>query len=499
MISWMRRAMRRGDEGVGLILVIGVSVFVFLLAAAAVSLAINGLTQSRNRTNFEKALASAETGIDSTLGRLQTAFTEYGADYPVPATTMASASLASQCVHPSISPDGAPGYDGTSFTTEDAERAWARESLQFIADNYPECIQNGDGGQFVVLKPPSTVVKYGRVYAMAAMPSFARPVKTRIVKDEYIFMPFRPTAAILAGGNLEISSSTYVFTAAGTDPHTAGVHANGSLTGTGNPTIDGPVTYSGSSGSLGTNKVYGGTISQVPVQQIPFLSARSLYGQAASLNASVLADWYDLCNDGSVKEYNAGGDPCEGASAGDSVAAGGSFRGWTFSKPGGVPTWTASSDTLDGTYYIDRGNVRTGNGNGTIGRLTVIASAENPDDCGTKKYGNITWDHYSIGQVALPGQWFLADSDLVTTSNFSAGSATAPVSSGMFSAGDQMNMETSSQGAVGSVVIGDKCNTTDGLVSTSEVKNPTVYYDANADGIFTSVITTALWLDYNRG
>jgi hypothetical protein len=119
--------------------------------------------------------------------------------------------------------------------------------------------------------------------------------------------------------------------------------------------------------------------------------------------------------------------------------------------------------------------------------------------CGSKSYGSISWDHYALGQTAFGGLWFLADSDLVTTSNFTAGSTAAPVSSGMFVAGDQMQLQTSSQGAVGSVIIGNQCPTeaAGGLTDSTQVKNPSVYYDANADGAFTSVVTTSLWLDYS--
>ena len=60
-----------------------------------------------------------------------------------------------------------------------------------------------------------------------------------------------------------------------------------------------------------------------------------------------------------------------------------------------------------------------------------------------------------------------------------------------------MQMETSSQGAVGSVLVAGQCNHGNpDLVGTSEIKNPEIYYDPNSDAPFTSIINTTLWLEY---
>ena len=72
------------DEGVGIILVLGIATFIFALIAVAIGMSQNALSMSRNRTNYEKALAAAETGVDETLGRLQRAYDQYATDFPVP-------------------------------------------------------------------------------------------------------------------------------------------------------------------------------------------------------------------------------------------------------------------------------------------------------------------------------------------------------------------------------------------------------------------------------
>jgi hypothetical protein len=206
------------------------------------------------------------------------------------------------------------------------------------------------------------------------------------------------------------------------------------------------------------------------------------------------ARWTDLCSDGYAYRQSSGG-PCTGT-----LLNGGSqnsFQGWDYDSAS--HTWIVSKYAISGTYYVDQGNVNVGPGNGTFANMTVIAAAKDPGTCGGKKYGNITWDHFSLAAPSYPKLWMYADSDITTTSNFSAGSGTTtlPVVSGMFVAGDQLHMETSSQGAVGSVIVGDQCTTgSPDLVTANEIKNPAIYYDPNSEAPFTSIINTTLWLEY---
>jgi len=148
-------------------------------------------------------------------------------------------------------------------------------------------------------------------------------------------------------------------------------------------------------------------------------------------------------------------------------------------------------------YFVHWANVDVGPGNGTFNNFTVIAEAKNPESCTTKQFGNINWDHYGLLAPAMPSLFFLADADLKTSSNFFAGQGTtsAPVISGMFVAGDQIDMSTSSQGAVGAVLAGDQC-TNSSLATSNSVKNPEIYFDPNTEAPFTSLINTTLWLEY---
>ena len=493
------RFSRTDDSGMGLILIIGVSVLIFALAGAATAVAVNGISQSRQRTSFEVSLATAELGVDRALSDVQAAYTHFGVDYPIPGPVSAAEPApwcAGTAVQYPTAGNGAGGvfYDEPGVTAEQAERDWARAQIALLPAS---CIQTDESGEYLVLKPVSANPKYGKIYALSALPSFADSERTRLVKAEYIFMPYRPTHAILSGGDLEISSSTLVRPAAGVDPNTAGVHSNGVITGSGNPEVQGLVTSTGTS-SFASSRFYGGSVAQTPKVALPFVSARQFYMTAQEKDPEAIADWYDLCAGGQVRPYSSSG-PCTSATLTGTANASQEVRGWGFDA--GSNTWIASRNALPGTYYAHRADINVGTGNATFTKMTVIAEAQNAGDCATKVYGNITWDHYELSAPAYQNMFMLADTDIITASNFSAGSEGPPAVSGMYVAGDQIDMSTSSQGAVGAVLAADQCESppSRGLITASVVKNPAVYFDPNAESPFSSVVTVTLWLDYTGG
>jgi hypothetical protein len=205
----------------------------------------------------------------------------------------------------------------------------------------------------------------------------------------------------------------------------------------------------------------------------------------------VSSRWYDLCTDGTVKAWSQNG-PCTGTVNGTQ-----SSIGWSFDS--GSRTWVASRHSISGVFYVHEGNVDVGTGNAAIANITVIASSANADDCATKAYGNIRWDHYDMRAPAFRNLFLLADADIETFSNFTAGNVGtngSAVVSGMFIAGDQISLQTSSQGAVGSVIAADRC-TTSPMITSNVVKNPAVYFDPDGDSPFSDIITTTLWLEYD--
>lgn len=481
----------RDDDGVGIIVVLGISTFIMILIVTAAAMARNALVMSSGRSNYENALASAEAGVDTALGMLQTAYDEYSADYPIPA--LASAHFQA----PTCS--GSPLTAPEEFATPDAERDWASTAITTLVASNPSCLITTESGQYAVIKPSTPLVSgrypgFGRVYAMGWAPfKGAKSESSRMVKAEYVFLPYSPQAAILTSGNLEIESSTLVSTATGYDPSLAGVHSNGVITTQGNPTVWGKVTSTGDSTSS-SNRFYsnpGGTVASAPTASIPRVNVRSFYFSAPNSDAVAMGRWFDLCPDGTVHAWSEGG-PCTGAL--NSSQAG---VGWNYTSSGRF--WEASRNSVSGVFYIHEGNVRVGTGNASIPNITVIASSANASDCALKQYGNIEWDHYNLLAPAFRNLFLMADADIATGSNFTAGnrgtSGTA-VTSGMYIAGDQISMQTSSEGAVGSIIAADRC-TTSPNVTTNVVKNPAVYFDPDGDSPFSDIITVTLWLEYD--
>jgi hypothetical protein len=494
----------------GMILVIGIITIVSAMVAVSAGIAVNAVLSSHNRVTYEQALATAENGIDFALGQLQRSFDETNSDWPTPAPTTANPS--SGCDSAIVS---------QTATTEAAQRAEARANLQAVAAN-PACRHRGAVGEYVIWKPPTPLVnglypKHGRVYAMGFVPSYQpgnKHMKTRLIKAEYLFMPYRPTNAVLTGGNLHFDSSTMVTTAYGIDPSEASVHTNGNIDVDGNPTVTGNVTSTGgstaSSNNFSGNLNTGGQVASLPKQRIPVIDAEALYYRTRTDHpeystyssttvldsTTYLGPWYDLCSDGYARARAATGAPCS-SSVVLNPGAQNSFRGWSYTSS--THMWRASNATQSGIYYVHEGSVDVGGGTASIANISVIAQAKDRDSCSGKKYGNIEWNGYTMQAPAFTNLFMYADSDIVTHSSFTAGQGTTapPVISGMFVAGDQMHMETSSAGAVGSVVVGDQCTAGNpDLVDSNEIKNPEIYYDPNADAPFTSIISTTLWLEY---
>ena len=192
--------------------------------------------------------------------------------------------------------------------------------------------------------------------------------------------------------------------------------------------------------------------------------------------------------------------PLRGYRAAATKIADGPFQGWSYKAS--THTWTASKDTTPGTYFVHMANVANGNGNGSIQNISVIASATS-SDCSTKQYGNIVWDHYDTPAPAFKNLFFLADGDLSATSNFYSGqSSSGNVVSGMYIAGEEIQIWTSSSGLVGAVLAANQCPLNgsgaddSGPVSSNEVQGQIVKFDPNGDSPFSSLISTTLWLEY---
>jgi DNA-binding transcriptional regulator YdaS (Cro superfamily) len=480
-----------GDEGMGLLLVIISSAVIMTLVLVAAAMALRSQTSARQHTSFDAALVTAEQGIDLGLARIQGAYDLDGSAYLSPHPTPTTFDPTPNCVGPSIT---FPASAGTSNLTE---RTWARTQLMAIT-SLPGCLRASPNGQYALLTPSGRQTVYSIGFAPSLASYLAGTGRARLLKSEYIFGPYKPNNAVLTGGDLQIDSSTTVTTAPGADPTLAAVHSDGTITvANGNPTVTGPVSQSGT-GALPSSNNFDGTATLSSPQTIPIISAAQIYGRNV---ANYLGNWYDLCPDGTVHAGATTG-PCTGTLIGSygpgGANAGGTFaNGWTYDNTTAPITWRVTGGFNNGVYYISQGNVAMGSGvgNPAVARATIIASAVSTT-C-NKVGGNIDWNRVNINAPYIDNTFMIADQDLRTGSNFSAGSASAgTVVSGLFIAGDQVQLETSSSGAYGSIIAADQCNPTGSLVDTNIIKNPSVYFDPNGYAPFIDVINTTLWLEF---
>lgn len=497
----MTLASRRlsGDSGLGLVLVLGMGAILTGLMIISTTAAIRSLASSRQHVSFESALAVADGGIDIGLARARTTYVATGADsYTMPALVYPpppSATPAETCLALPVAWPWAANVQPTA----EQERNWARKQLEILADT-PGCLKNVKNGQYTLLKPT------GRqsVYSLGWSPKRgAKEVKTRLIKAEYLFTPYSPTHAILTQGNMTLSSSTSVTSAPPNSPTLAAVHSNGQVfVAGGNPSVSGAVTQGSTSGSYASSNNFaantGGNVKGAAEESIPFENAEAVW--RLNRTTSVPGGWYDLCPDGTV-QLPTGAAPCAGGTP--QALTAGAFRGWSFDATAAVPTWRGGTGIKtggnSGTYYIHHGNVTNpaSNAGAAVPNLTVLASSS-VLTC-NKVGGNIEWGSTDVLAPSLTSTWLVADQDLTTTSNYKAGSASGgTVVSGLFIAGDQIDMSTSSAGAYGAVVVTDQCDPANGLspVDSSQIKNPSIYYDPNAQAPFTNVINNTLWLEY---
>lgn len=483
---FLERRGAEGDQGVGMLLVIGTMSVVMTLVLLAGAITDRALRGAQQEDAFATALTAAETGVNVALSRVQGAYDLNGTDYQTPHPSATAFDSTPDCI------DSVVTFPASAGVSAAAESAWAKTELRKLVPR-AGCLRTIAGSQYVFLKPAGRQV----VYAMGASPTFAAAgARIRTVKAEYLFAPYKPGNAILTGGNLEISASTTVTSATAGAAATASVHSNGNVTvGGGNPTVTGPVTMSGTGGLPSSNNFDTGSARSAR-KLLPTIEARQVYSRNV---ANYAGAWFDLCPDGKARAGSTSG-PCTGTVIGDygpsGPLAGGTFRnGWKFSN-GTPPTWQVTGAFLDGVYYASQGNIGLGNGvgNPTVSRATVIASSVGTT-C-NKSGGNIDWDRIDINAPYVNNLFMLADQDLRTGSNFKAGSASgSTVISGMFAAGDQVEMQTSSAGAYGSVIAADKCSPGGSMVGSNIIKNPSVYFDPNGYSPFTDVVNTTLWLE----
>lgn len=449
------REARGDDSGMALATVLLVAALVTTLVITTLGMVMASLRSSTDHDKFEGAVAAAEAGVDSTLAQLQ--------------------ANQAYSLGPAI---------GGTFATPDAERQWAYTHIMSQHSSGSSWISTGSG-EYLAIKPSDMNV----IYALGCDPNCdAANAKQRLVKVEYLFAPYKPGNAILTSGDLSFSSSVTVDVTANAVGGTANVHTNGSATGTGcSQTVNGIVTASGGysvCGSVGLS----GSGGNMPQESVPQVKPRYIYDQ---YSAQYRSTWYDLCPDGKIRRPAA--TPCTGTQYAD-ASGGASFQGWTWTAASGTTPalWDMSSTSWgSGIYYVYQGDANI-NRNTVVASATVIAEAAPTGGTSAtcnKLGGNITAKLVTISNAALPGVVLVADGNLSATSHFEAGI-------GVFAAGDQIQVETSSNGITGTVIANDTCpSSTTGM--TDQVKNAVINYDQNVEVPLLDIIRTTQWLELN--
>jgi hypothetical protein len=497
------------DTGIGMILVIGITIFVAGLTVTAAVIATNGLGQSRHRVHYEQSLAAAESGIDYALSQVQAAFEESNADFPLPNAGVPT----SGCAVEPLTLD-APYTDG-------GDEVWARAQLAELMKTAAgrACLMNTAEGQVLILKPknhPSLAdLSQGHIYAQGWSPRYEPGAVSRTIKVDYVLLPYAPEHAIITQGDLYLTGSATVQGALNANGVGADVHTNTTLHIVGKNDITGSVTFTDGftqSGGAYTVGNPGGEPTTHPSIPLPPVSALAFYRKAPGLDDTAMSTWWDLCPDGMVRTWSEDG-PCDSSQDGQTPA---SFNSnWTFAESNGIPVWTYDSKAGirgkdSGTFFVHHANVNNPKGgNATTPRMTVIASAtadiydytDRGEMCDDKQFGNISWKLNDLTTPAFHNLFFLADGDLDVEANLKNGvnASDTSVISGMYIAGDQVKMGTSSASLVGSVLSREQCSPeaseAKGTVEHNAVQGQVVSFDPNGASPFSTVIATTLWLE----
>jgi len=465
MRNFRIRSRMREDDGMAMILVIGFTFVIMLLLSVVITQAIQANTDGRSHQKFDLALGGAEAGVDQMLGRIT-------ADHTF-------------SVGPDVPAGGFPACSAGSTATP--EQCWARQQLLALATSDPSLITSDGTSEYIAMRPSNRQT----VYAMGWAPSFAEAAKTRVVKSEYIFAPYRPTKAILTQGSVDLSGSVLVDSAAGSP---AAVHSNGDIESLPSDHIEGPVTASGNYDGRATvtNDPDNESGSAKPLETVPAADPRTAYVTLAA-DENYTSNWYDLCPDGSVHGPSTSTFvPCTGPV----LNASGPYRGWEFTAASGSDPalWSMSEKDSPyfGVYYVYQANAEIGHNGGNSHQpwnATVITesapSGGGPASCG-KLGGDIDWKLYDI-QGYVSGLVLLADADLYDSANNNAGD-------GLFVAGDQVHFHTSSATLTGAIVAGDAC--TGSPADSNEIQGVEVHFDDTGEAPIASIVSTTLWLEY---
>ncbi len=461
------RGRGRAEDGIGLVLVLGVTSTLLIIMAITVVVATNSLSSARSHVNYEQSMAAAETGLETTLGEIQTE-RDAGDDFSSPPECTAGW-----------------GWPVGTVPTVAQERAWALAAIESMPAS---CVGEAGEGEYIAFRARDNLEQNTQVvYSMGWAPerSLDRS-RSRLIRANYVFSPYQPIYAVLANPELRMSGDVNIT---GSVLGDSDVRTNGNFVGDNNIRVNGDIT------AAGTNNVTSCPNSQIDGvcqsgESRMFVPTVSAYGAYRSLASGLLGTWRDLCPDGTVRAPDpARTAPCTG----DVISATSSYNGWSLSTVLGVPTWTYAGAGSAGSwiYYAYRGDIVLNPGNAETATMTVIAEADARTGVCSKSGGNIEWRSGSVvGSVS--GLVMLADATL-------SGTSTGNASTGAMAAGDTIQLTNSTSnpmGISGSLLASGSCPTADFSRLTGPV---TLTFDATSDVPVSSVIRTTDWLELSGG
>jgi len=340
----MLRTRLAGDDGFALAITMSLGAIVFLLSTVMVTRGVRQVTMTALDIRWDRALDSAEAGLDFGIQILE-ADGEY-----------------------------ATGDVPPAFATPKAEREWA--VLTALGKPASEVVVTPTG-EFVVVKPPGTAL----LYSVGFSPTRDAAVRSeRAVRIGYTLSPieWEVEFALLVGDDLTLGGNTTINDT--NDNFGASVHANGELSTTGGSyVVEGCVTSSAT--------VQPGAIncppSPIAPRSIPTIDPLLMYPFAH----------FVLCDDGvpyGGPAHSVSPDPDGVPCTGDETPV--VLEAWSSKKLGNVWNWkTTTSTPTEGVFYIHHGdfNGKVGADNSPAAEITIILSSSSDGACTGKSTGKV--------------------------------------------------------------------------------------------------------------
>lgn len=407
-----------GEGGFALAITMSLGAIVFLLSTVMMARGVRQVTMTAVDTRWDRALDSAEAGLDFGIQILE-----------------ADGGYATGDVPP-------------AFATPKAERDWAiatalaKPANQVVATPI---------GEFVLVKPPGTAL----LYSIGFSPTRDAAVRSeRAVRIGYTLSPveWEVEFALLVGGDLTLSGNTTIVDA--NDNYGASVHTNGELSTTGGSyLVEGCVTASATAlpGAINCPP------SPIAPRPIPTIDPLLMYPFAH----------FVLCDDGvsfGGPAHPVSPDPDGVPCTGDETPV--ALSGWSSKSKGGVRTWKTTPDPTEGVFYIHHGDF-----NGKVGatlspatEITLILSSTSDGACTGTSTGNIRLAAAS-NMVVHPSLATLGyDLAIVAQGDVDFGGSAAV--GGLILAHEQIDY-AGDAGSWGAVVAAGVCNTIGSPVSSS--------------------------------